>query len=152
MNFSSLCSHRRLVRVDKHFDKCLDCEQTIINHMYNNLRNKTRQEFTRENNSFDKNFDKNFSNKVDIYDSEKSENSLSSYQSANEYYCDRKFANIIKIDRQTVVYSTPRKYIVYVNGLSTTLLEDQIQELLASTGSVRIDVSQYEQLIHRIQN
>ena len=144
MNYSFLCPHKQLKRIGENFDRCLDCGQSLINPKYQELRNKTRQDFTKENRSFTRNFDQNFSNVIDEMD-EVSDRPM------YEYYTDKNFVNLIKINRQIQFQRFPPVYQTWVNDQMSYLSDAQLEEILTNVQAMRIDDLQYEQLSQKFR-
>ena len=133
VNYSKICGHNRLQRINNDFVRCLDCGQSMISQS-KVVSNKTRQDFTNENKSFVRNFDRNFSNTLEEVD-DQSDNPL------YEYYADRMMINKIIINRRVQFQSLPPKFEVFVNGSKTYLTNDDIQKLLIDAGAFRIDAA-----------
>ena len=136
-NFSIICEHPRLTRIDDNFVRCLKCGESMISQK-NMSNNKSNRDFLKENKSAFKNFDRNFSNVLEAA-GEKS-------QPIYEYYTDRSQANSIVINRQVQFCSDPAKYEVFVNGAKNYFTNDQIQRILQDTSAIRIDQSLAEKI------
>lgn len=130
-NYSMICGHNRLQRIDNNFVRCLDCGQSMISQV-NIPMNKSRQDFTKENKSFIRNFDRNFSNILEEVDNKQS-------RPLYEYYTDRNMMNIIIVDRRVKFNSDPPKFEVLVNGNKNYLTNNDILKLLSDTGAFRVD-------------
>jgi len=137
-NYSRICTHPRLDRINSDFVRCLNCGQSMISQQKMS-RNKTRQDFTKENKSFDRNFDRNFTNII-----EETDMNHEGSQELFDYYTDRNWANTVVINRTVQFQSNPPKYEVEINGKNTYLTADKIQELLDNIRAVRIDEGQYK--------
>ena len=137
-NFSMICNHEHLYRMDENFVRCRDCGQSMISQVNISI-NKNRSDFTKENNSFMKNFDRNFSNII-----EEKEDCLK--DSIYEYYVDRTLSNFIIIDRKIKFKSDPVKFEVKVNGENNYLTQSLINDLLSSINAVRVDKDHFNNL------
>ncbi|AKI78997.1 hypothetical protein [Acanthamoeba polyphaga mimivirus] len=134
-NFSTICNHNRLKRIDDNFVRCLDCGLSLINQV-KILPNKSRQDFSKENKSFLRNFDRNFSNLIEQVDEE---SSVPTYK----YYADRKWLNLIKINNIVQFQTNPPKYEVFINGEKSYLTQKQIDRIIQTLGVIHIDEDQY---------
>jgi hypothetical protein len=130
-NYSTICDHGRLQRLNGNFVRCSDCGQSMISQI-NIPSNKTRHDFTNENKSFIRNFDRNFSNVLE----EKENQQL---EPLYEYYTDRMMINVIVVDRRVKFDSNPPKFEVIVNGSKSYLTNDDIIKLLADSNAFRVD-------------
>lgn len=130
-NYSIICQHNRLQRIDKDFVRCLECGQSMISQSEIKC-NKSRRDFTKENKNFLNNFDRNFSNVLEETD-----------EMTNvplfEYYADKSLMNKIIINRQVKFNSQPSKYQVQVNDTMSYLTEVDIRKLLSDINAIRID-------------
>lgn len=133
--YTKLCDHSRLTRLDQNFVRCLNCGQSMINQQ-TIPKNKTRYDFTKENKSFDRNFDRNFNNIIEEIDKQN--------EPVYEYYTDRNWANMIKINRTVQYQSFPPKYKINVNGEDAILTDSQVKELLNDVKAIRIDEEQFK--------
>lgn len=131
INYSKICDHDRLQRIDKNFVRCLNCGQSMISQK-TMVANKTSRDFIRENKSFAKNFDRNFSNILEEVDEQSS-------RPLYEYYTDRMQVNHIIVNRQIKFNSNPPKYEVSVNDDKFYLTNEQIQQMLHDTAAFRVD-------------
>jgi hypothetical protein len=131
VNYSKVCNHNRLQRINNDFVRCLECGQSMISQS-KMLSNKTRQDFTKENKNIHRNFDRNFSNELEEVDDQ---NSNPLY----EYYSDRMMLNKIIVNRQVKCNSQPPKYEIFVNGSKTYLTNEEIRQLLIDVGAFRVD-------------
>lgn len=122
-NYSGICNHARLTRLDNNFVRCLGCGQSFVSQK-SVPANKTRRDFTRENKSFTRNFDRNFSNILEEVDTV-------SDAPLYEYYIDRNWTNGIIINRAVKFSSDPPKYEVDINGQTAYLDNSQIMKLLS---------------------
>ncbi len=130
-NYSMICGHSRLQRINNNFVRCQDCGQSMISQT-NIPVNKTRQDFTKENKSFIRNFDRNFSNVLEETDNQQTE-------PLYEYYTDRMMINVIIVDRRVQFNSDPPKFKVKVNDNRIYLTNGDIMKLLAETNVIRVD-------------
>lgn len=135
MDYSTICLHQRLQRIDKNFIRCLACGQSFVNQI-NIPKNKTGTDFSRENKIFDRNFERNFNNVIEEKDL---------MPVLIEYYADKRFLNIIVIDKTNLFSNNPPKYRVFINGNYDVLTENQIKCLLNDTKATRVDKKQIEQ-------
>lgn len=143
-NYSIICDHKRLNRINKNFVRCLDCGQSMISQQ-KMLSNKTRQDFTNENKSFVRNFDRNFSNILEETDEQ-------STKPLYEYYTDRMNTNHIIINKQVQFQSNPPKFEVTVNGSTTYLTNMDIKKMLFDINAIRIDEDQFNSLTRMLYN
>jgi hypothetical protein len=132
-DYSKICNHSRLTRLDRNFVRCLDCGQSMISQK-KILANKTRQDFTKENKSFGRNFDRNFTNVIEETDQQN--------VPLLEFYTDKLLANTIIINRANQLQSYPPKYRVDINGDHALLTDEQINKLLSDINAVRINGEQ----------
>lgn len=139
MSFSAICSHPQTERIDKNFSRCLRCGQSFVNPT-KTMRNKTSQDFTNEYSRSMRNFDRNFSNQLDETYKPKQPQSL------NEYYVDKTGVNKIIVDRNILFNSDPPKYRVNINGQISTLMNQDILQILSDTGAFRIDRDTFNSL------
>ncbi|BCS82981.1 hypothetical protein QLL95_gp1142 [Cotonvirus japonicus] len=138
LNFSNICGHNRLKRMDKNFVRCLDCGLSIINQS-KIQSNKTPREFAEENKSVTRNFDRNFTNILEEIDEQ---SNVPFY----EYYSDRLWNNLIKYDRTPQFSSDPVKYKIFINGHVHYLMQKEIDNVLSSINAIRIDEDQYNRI------
>ncbi|AYV85575.1 MAG: hypothetical protein Satyrvirus23_18 [Satyrvirus sp.] len=134
MNYSLICNHVRLSRIDSNFVRCLDCGQSMISQEHIST-NKSQKDFVKENKSFMRNFDRNFTN---ILEENDNKNDLPLY----EFYTDRMFANKVVVDRRIRFQSSPPKYTVFINGKESYLTNNEIQKVLGDINAIRIDENQ----------
>lgn len=139
VNYSKICNHNRLKRINSNFVRCLNCGQSMISQT-KMLTNKTRQDFTDENKLFMRNFNRNFSNELEEVD-EKSTKPL------YEYYTDNMMINKIIINKKVQFSSDPPKFEVIVNGIKIYLSNDEIKKLLTDANVFRIDEELYKSRI-----
>lgn len=130
-NYSKICYHSRLSRMDDNFVRCMECGQSMISPKVV-LGNKTRKQFTDENKTFNKNNNRNFTNIIEEMDQQ---SKIPRY----EYYTDRNFANIIIINRMAQFSSDPPVYQVIINGEKAYISNDEIKKLLLDTNVFRVD-------------
>lgn len=142
LNYGLICNHSRLVRLDKHFVRCLECGQSIPSQIQIK-RNKTVNDFVRENKNFTRNFNRNFSNIIE------QEEELSDNIPLYEYYTDRLLANTVVVNRKVKFSSDPPKYEVQVNNVRTYLTNNEIQKILRDINAVRIDEMQMNMIQKR---
>lgn len=121
-NYSILCNHSRLTRVNKDFVRCLDCGQSMISQQKIST-NKTSKDFVKENKSFNRNFDRNFGNKLEEIDEKTS-------QPLYQYYTDRQRINKIIVNRNAQFSGDPPKFEVDINGSKAYLGDEEIAKLL----------------------
>ena len=131
INYSKICNHSRLGRIDNNFVRCLDCGQSMISQKQM-ISNKTSKDFTNENKYFTKNFDRNFTNVFEEVDEQSS-------RPLYEYYTDRTQSNHIIVNKQVQFLSNPPKYEVSVNGTTSYLTNEQILKMLGDIGAIRVD-------------
>lgn len=131
MNYSIICNHDRLQRINDNFIRCLKCGQSMISQS-KMLTNKTRQDFTKENKTIFNNFNRNFSNVLEETDNQTSE-------PLYEYYVDKMMLNKIIVNRCIKYNSQPPKYEIFVNDSKAYLTNEEIQKLLIEIGAFRID-------------
>lgn len=130
-NYSFICNHDKIKRINSKFIKCLECGETMPNQS-KQIQNKTGQDFVRENPSFVRNFDRNFNNQLpDDFSSKPKKN--------YDFYVDPTGANRIKINRINNLYSDPPKYEVIVNDQSVYLTNSQIAKMLSDIKAIRVD-------------
>lgn len=129
-NYSAICSHERLSRINDNFVRCLSCGQSLISQV-NITGNKSRSDFTNENRAFTRNFDRNFSNELEEIDNI---NSTPLY----EMYTDMNRINQIIVNRLPLFNSDPPKFEVTVNGEKNYLTNENIQKMLYDIRAVRI--------------
>lgn len=132
IDYSGICDHSRLQRINKDFVRCLSCGQSLISQKIPST-NKSSLDFARENKNFTKNFDRNFTNVLEEVDEESSQKPL------YEYYTDKMQTNRIIVDKRVQFSSNPPKFEVSVNGDKYYLTNDQIKKMLNDTGSFRVD-------------
>jgi hypothetical protein len=137
-NFSKICNHNRLKRINDNFVRCLACGESMISQKTMST-NKTRQEFTSENNSFEKNFDRNFNNIIEEQDD-------LSQMERYEYYTDRIMANKIIVNRAPWPHSHDPIFEVTVNNTKSYLKEDEIKKMLADINAIRVDEYVFKKL------
>lgn len=130
-NYSVICNHSRLTRIDNNFVRCLECGQSMISQQ-NISRNKTTQDFANENKSFSRNFDRNFTNILEETDEQ-------SNAPLYEFYTDRRMTNKIVVDKNCRFNSDPPKYEVIVNSFKSYLTNSEIQKLLLDINAIRVD-------------
>lgn len=136
-NYSAICCHNRLKRINKDFVRCLDCGQSMISQRQIS-GNKTEKDFVKENNSFIRNFDRNFNNELEETD-EFSDKPL------YEYYIDRYGVNKVIVNKKVQFYSNPPKLEVQINGSKTYLPQTDIEKLLMKINAIRINKCQFKQ-------
>lgn len=127
-NYSQICNHDRLDRIDDNFVRCLKCGQSLISQKQL-INNKSRRDFTKENPNFNKNFDRNFTNMLEEVESSKP---------IYDYYTDKIKANQIIINRQVQFSSNPAKYETNINGVKHYLTKNEINKLLSDINAVHI--------------
>lgn len=131
INYSKICNHGRLKRINNDFVRCLECGQSMISQQ-KMITNKTRQDFTDENKSFVRNFDRNFTNILEEVDEQSS-------KALYEYYTDHIMANKIIVNKMVQFVSNPPKYEVIVNGMKSYLTNEEIQKILSDINAIRVD-------------
>ena len=133
--FSEICNHDRITRIDDNFVRCAKCGQSMISKI-NLTGNKTRQDFTNENKSFRRNFNRNFTNEIEEVDQ---------YSTPPiEYYTDINNLNYVIIDRTPIYKTDPIKYKINFNGDVVVMSTDKINEILQKIRAVRIDAEQFK--------
>lgn len=141
-NYSVICNHSRLKRINDKFVRCLDCGVSMISQ--NNITsNKSSRDFVKENGSFLRNFDRNFSNVLEEVDEQ---SSIPTF----EYYTDRNFFNLVRINKVVQFYTNPSKYSVTVNNRTEYLTQAQINKILREINAVRIDEYQYNNIYKKL--
>ncbi|AGC01802.1 hypothetical protein H012_gp663 [Acanthamoeba polyphaga moumouvirus] len=135
LNYSIICNHSRLERIDNNFVRCLSCGQSLISQK-TITNNKRVKDFTKENNNFTRNFNRNFSNQLEQLDAN---SQIPKY----EYYTDKFNANLISINKAIQLLSDPPKYEIDVNGSKNYLTQAQINNILKNINAIRIDYNQY---------
>ena len=138
INYSGLCNHLRIIRINDDFVRCQQCGLSMVNKK-NQPNNKTINDFTKENKSFLKNFDKHFTNvieEVDVYSS----------KPLYEYYVDKLMMNKIIVNKNTQYLSLPPQYEVIVNNKKTTMTDQQIYKLLSDINAIRIDEKSFKNI------
>lgn len=130
-NYSIICDHLRLKRLNQNFVRCLDCGLSMISHA-KIMTNKREKDFVNENKCFVKNFDRNFSNIL-----EEEDNTIN--KPLYEYYMDRRGMNRIIVNKQVKFHSNPPKYEVIVNGSKHYLVENDIKKILTDINAIRVD-------------
>lgn len=139
MEYSGICYHDRLKRINKNFVRCLKCGETIINHE-TIIKNKSSRDFVNENNSFIRNFDRNFSNIIEQVDEE---NDKPYY----EYYIDRNRVNKIIVNRKVQFNSNPATYETIINGKKYYIDDNKIQNILNQINALKVDADMFKKLI-----
>lgn len=139
ISYSTICDHPRITKINGDFDRCLTCGQSFINSTYSKLRNKTSGDFARENKRFTRNFDRNFTNIIE-------ETDYITEPPHIEYYTDRMQVNLVKVNRSDILPGYPPKYKITVNGEFEYMELDQIRQLLAQMGAIKIDQIPYKTL------
>ncbi|AGF85492.1 hypothetical protein QJ854_gp290 [Moumouvirus goulette] len=134
-NYSIICNHPRLERIDSNFVRCLSCGQSLISQK-TITNNKRVKDFTKENNNFTRNFNRNFSNQLEQLDAI---SQIPKY----EYYTDKFGANLISINKAIKLLSDPPKYEVNVNNSNNYLTQTQIDTILKNINAINIDYNQY---------
>lgn len=137
-NYSKICTHTRLTRLNENFVRCLECGQSMISHQ-NIYRNKSRQDFTKENSNFVRNFDRNFSNIIEETDFPD--------KPIYEYYIDKNGANVVIVDKTQTYSNYPIRYKVIMNGETAIMDDTQIKDILNDIRAVRIDEEQFKQIL-----
>lgn len=130
-NYSKICDHARLIRIDSNFVRCQVCGQSMISQQYI-LLNKNSKDFVNENKSFIRNFDRNFTNEL-----EETNDKLSN--PIYEYYTDHLGVNKIIVNRKVQFCSNPPKYEVIVNDSKSYLTNNEIQKILLDINAVKIN-------------
>ena len=130
INYSKICNHKRLERINNNFVRCMNCGQSMISQEIL-LTNKTRNDFTNENKSFVRNFDRNFTNILEEVDEQ-------SMAPLYEYYTDRNWVNLIVINKIVQFYSNPAKYETIINGTKSYLNENEIKKLLFDVKAIKV--------------
>lgn len=131
INYSKLCNHDHIKRIDKNFIKCLDCGQSIINQS-SLPRNKTPIDFVNENK-----IPQSFSNKIFSHVSyDENRNIIPKY----EYYRDRNNLNEIIINWADHLYTRPIKFKTIVNSENNYLTKNEIKQLLFDVRAHRVNV------------
>lgn len=130
-NYSLICTHPRLERLNNNFVRCTQCGLSMVNQQHIPT-NKRPSEFISENKSFTKNFNRNFGNVLEEMANNKNLPML-------EYYTDKLCANNIVIDRRNLFSSDPPKYAVTVNSAKTYLTDNEIRKLFSDVGAIRVD-------------
>ena len=128
-NYSRICNHPRLSRIDPNFVRCLACGVTLVSQQ-NALINKKQKDFSNENKSFMRNFDRNFSNNIEQTDDQ---------PHLLEYYIDKHKTNVVIVDRTRSFFSDPPKYKTTINGQTSFLFAEQINKLLNDIKAIRVD-------------
>lgn len=130
-NYSKICYHSRLIRIDNNFVRCMECGQSIVSPKVV-LGNKTRKQFTDENKTFNKNNNRNFTNLIEQMDHQ---SNIPRY----EYYTDKNMANVIIVNRTSQFNSDPPIYEVIINGQKVYISDGEIKKLLTDTNVLRVD-------------
>lgn len=139
-NYSTICNHNRLTRLDDNFVRCLKCGLSMVNQK-NILTNKNSRDFVKENGSFIKNFDRNFNNVIEEIDE-------LAKRPIYEYYIDRNCLNLIIVNRSSYLNSNPLRFEVIINGKKTYLDNTQFKKVLTDINAVRIDKYQTEKIFN----
>ena len=135
-NYSEICDHRNVARIDTKFVKCKDCGDSFVSNI-TTTKNKVAADFTCTSNCGLKNFDRNFSNNVST---DCKQNPIVNY------YADKNGVNLIKLDACNKFGSNPPKYQITLNGESTYLDMSKINEIIKETKAMQIDAETYEEI------
>lgn len=134
-NYSTICDHSRVQRINSDFIRCLKCGQSMIDQVKISS-SKTQQDFVNENKSFDRNFERNFTNVVEEIDEQKAP--------PLEFYIDQYGTNYAIIDK-TIQYDTyPPKYKINLNGKIAVMNSEKINKVLSDIRAIRIDEAQFK--------
>ncbi len=123
MNYSTICNHNRVERINDNFIKCLQCNETIINQLMSPT-NKSTYDFVRENKSFMRNTSKNPYNVVEL-----------TPQNHQEVFMDQHGINKVIVSRQGLSDGT---YPVTINNVKYYLTKPEIEKVLTGIGAIRI--------------
>ena len=144
INYSRVCNHPRLSRINNNFVRCLNCGQSMISQQIVPI-NKSRRDFSTENKSFVRNFDRNFSNVLEEIDTEIK-------TPMYEYYMDRNWNNIVIINRSVQFHSSPPKFEVEINGQSYYLTDEQIKKILVDINAIKIPEEQFNHIRKKLND